>query len=80
MMKKKQTTTTTTTTKAYATSTFPLMYLFAPHQCCISIVFNFPWEGEMKNKGCAKFGGGGGQIKVHYGKRGSGVLSFLPCR
>ena len=38
----------------------------------------------MKNKGCAKFffflGGGGGQIKVHYGKRGSGVLSFLPCR
>ena len=36
----------------------------------------------MKNKGCAKFfwGGGGGQIKVHYGKRGSSVLSFLPCR
>ena len=37
----------------------------------------------MKNKGCAKFFfflGGGGQIKVHYGKRGSGVLSFLPCR
>ena len=31
----------------------------------------------MKTKGYAKFGGGGGTNRVHYGKCGSGVLASL---
>ena len=59
----------------YATSTFPIMHLLCPPKFCISIVFNFSWDGcntqgEMKNKDYAKFWGAN---KVHYRKCGSGV-------
>ena len=54
---------------SYATCTSPTMYLICPPKFCISIVFNFSWDGcicpgEMKNKGYAKFWGAN---KVHYG-------------
>ena len=54
---------------SYATCTSPTMHLICPPKFCISIVFNFSWDGcicpgEMKNKGYAKFWGAN---KVHYG-------------
>ena len=54
---------------SYATCTSPIMHLICPPKFCISIVFNFSWDGcicpgEMKNKGYAKFWG---TNKVHYG-------------
>ena len=53
---------------SYATCTSPTMHLICPPKFCISIVFNFSWDGcicpgEMKNKGYAKFWGAN---KVHY--------------
>ena len=54
------------------------MYLICPPKFCISIVFNFSWDsnncntqGEMENKGYAKFWGAN---KVHYGNCGSGII------
>ena len=41
---------------------------YLPPKICISVVFNFVWDGcktEMKNKGYAKFWGAN---KVHYGR------------
>ena len=44
----------------FTTCTSPKMHLICPPKFCISIVFNFPWDGcntqgEMENKGYAKF-------------------------
>ena len=44
----------------FTTCTSPKMHLICPPKFCISIVFNFPWDGcntqgEMENKGNAKF-------------------------
>ena len=53
---------------AYATCIYPIMYLICPPNFCISVVFNFFWDGcktEMKNKGYAKFWAAN---KVHYGR------------
>ena len=51
----------------YATSTFPIMHLINPptppppqilHKHCFKLLLGrLQYPGEMKNKGCAKFGG-----------------------
>ena len=55
------------------------MYLTSPKKFCISIVFNFSWDGcnireKRKTKVYATFGG---TNKVHYGKCGSGVYKTV---
>ena len=51
-------------------------------QLCISIVFNFSWDGsnaqeKWKTKVMQNLGGGaGGGDNVHYGKCGSGLCSI----
>ena len=59
-----------------ATSTFPIMHLICSPKFCISVVFNFSWDGcntqeKWKTNVMQKFGGSN---KVHYGKCVSGVL------
>ena len=49
--------------------TFPIMHLICLQKVCISIVFNFSWDGckypgEKENKGYVKFWGAN---QVHYG-------------
>ena len=63
----------------YATSTFPIMHLVCPPKFCLSIVFNFAWDGfntqeKWKTKVMQNLGRGN---KVHYGKCGSGVYSLI---
>ena len=58
------------------------MHLISPKKFCISIVFNSlgtaVYAGEMKIKGYAKFGGGGGGAnKVRSGKCGIGVCCLV---
>ena len=66
----------------YATCTSPIMHLICPPKFCISIVFNFSWDGCDTQEKCKKkqtrlgnffFWGGGGN-KVHYGRCASGVF------
>ena len=59
----------------YSTCTSPIMHLICPPKFCISIVFNFSWDGcntqeIWKTKVMQNLGGAN---KVHYGECGSGV-------
>ena len=72
--------------RSFAISTFPKMHLICPPKFCISIVFNFCWDGcntqeKWKTKVKQNFGGQircimGGDVEVAYGLLGSG-LSIL---
>ena len=67
----------------YATCTSPTTHLICPAKFCISIVFNFPWDGcKTQEKWKTKFmqfffggggGRGGGAKKVHYRRCASDV-------
>ena len=60
------------------------MYLIWPPKFCISMVFNFSWDGcntqeKKKSKIMEKFlgGGGVGANKVHYGRCAMGYIHIL---
>ena len=52
----------------YATCTSPIMHLICPPKLCISIVFNFSWDGCNTTQEKRKTN------KVHYGRCASGVF------
>ena len=62
------------TTPIYATCTSPIMHLICPPKFCITIIFNFSWDGcnlqekwKTTWKVMQNFGGGGGQIRCIMG-------------
>ena len=74
------------TTPIYAICTSPIMHLICPPKFCISIIFNFSWDGcniqekwkttwkVMQNLGKV---GGRQAYKVHYGRCASAESSYL---
>ena len=71
------------TTPIYATCTSPIMHLICPPKFCITIIFNFSWDGcnlqekwKTTWKVMQNFGGGGAN-KVHYGRCASDESSYL---
>ena len=69
------------TTPIYATCTSPIMHLICPPKFCISIIFNFSWDGcniQEKWKTTWKvMQNFGGANKVHYGRCASDESSYL---
>ena len=60
------------------TCTFPIMHLICPPKFCISIVFNFSWDGcNTREKWKKKVMQSWWANKVHYGKCASGVSGQL---
>ena len=61
--------------RANATSTFAIMHLICPPRFCITFLFLGITSvlREIENNACAKFLGAN---KVHYGTRGSGLLTL----